>query len=204
VPAYLSRRDTKVNFYTLVLAQNIFTKKGIFLVSTIKVFSRSFASRRWRTRAHSLLVCASQRPGMALSAAAGHRKDAPWPFRAVLYWSIFEWRTQSGILSLEARTRPSAFSVSCARDGGRRCVKNVKGAIKWLILTVDKLINGIPLEWLGRRSCGYAIAARRVYNSHDSKNSPEMCCCAPYLRPPRTSARKKKTDITPLPKERGN
>lgn len=105
--------------------------------------------------------------------------------------------------SLSRLTRPSAFSVSC--DGGRRCVKNVKGAIKWLILTVDKLINGIPssLESLGRRSCEYAIAAR-VYNSHDSKNSPEMCCCcAPYLRP-RASARKKKTDITPLPKERGN
>lgn len=98
----------------------------------------------------------------------------------------------------------AAFSVSC--DGGRRCVKNVKGAIKWLILTVDKLINGIPLsQSLGRRSC-YCRRAQ-MYNSHDAaaKNSPErdVLCCAPYLRP-RTSARKKQTDITPLPKERGN
>lgn len=40
-------------------------------------------------------------------------------------------------------------------------MKNVKGAIKWLILTVDKLINEIPLESLGRRrgSCECAIAA---------------------------------------------
>jgi hypothetical protein len=185
------------------LAQNIFTKKGIFLVSTIKVFS-AVVCQPPLAHESAFLV------GVCL-AATWHGTQRRWspqgrPMTFPCSIILEHFRVTHTIrysVSLEARTRPSAFSVSCARDGGRRCVKNVKGAIKWLILTVDKLINGIPLEWLGRRSRGYAIAARRVNNSHDSKNSPEMCCCAPYLRPPRAHLHAKRRQISRLCPRKG-